>query len=78
MKYIELGVGNRWLLRTEVELEDGTEYEEKGIIGPISVQSIYLRIWIRKRVYILDSKEGFKKADKNKNKLKIIFGIMSL
>ncbi len=25
------GVGNRWLVRTEIELEDGTEREEKGI-----------------------------------------------
>ena len=33
MKFIEIGIGNTWLVRTETELEDGTEYEEKGIIG---------------------------------------------
>ena len=32
MKFIEFGIGNTWLVRTETELEDGTEYEEKGIV----------------------------------------------
>lgn len=54
MKYIEFGIGNTWLVRTETESEDGTEYEEKGIIGPIKFHSLYIRIWIGKTVFILD------------------------
>ncbi len=30
MKYVELGLGNTWFLRTETELEDGTEFGRKG------------------------------------------------
>lgn len=78
LRFIEFGIGNRWLIRTETELDDGTEYEEKGIIGPIKLQSIYLRIWIGKMVFILDSKEGFKKTKKNRNEVKILLGIKSL
>lgn len=77
MKFIEFGIGNTWLIRTEVELEDGTEYEVKGIKGPIEYQSIYLRIWTGKIVYILDLKGGFKKVKKNRNEFKLIFGIVS-
>lgn len=33
-KYIELGLGNRWLIRTEIENPDGTEYEVRGTHGP--------------------------------------------
>ncbi|HBJ01730.1 MAG TPA: DUF3977 domain-containing protein, partial [Lysinibacillus sp.] len=50
MKYIEFGLGNTWLIRTETELEDGTEYEEKGIVKPVKFRSLYLRIWIGKTV----------------------------
>ncbi|MGN7386986.1 DUF3977 family protein [Sporosarcina sp. SAFN-015] len=35
MKFIEFGIGNTWLVRTEIELSDGTECEEIGIVGPI-------------------------------------------
>jgi hypothetical protein len=48
LKFIEFGIGNNWLIRTETELEDGSEFEEKGIIGPIRLHSTYLRIWIKK------------------------------
>lgn len=77
MKYIEFGIGNKWFVRTETELSDGTEFEEKGIVGTVKIQSIYLRIWIRRTVLIFDLKEGFKKIKKNRNGFKIIFGIVS-
>lgn len=78
MKFIEFGIGNKWLIRTETELSDGTEFEDKGIVRPIKLQSLYLRFWLGKTVVILDSKEGFKKTKKNRNEVKIIFGIKSL
>ncbi|MFF2017298.1 DUF3977 family protein [Paenibacillus sp. NPDC058177] len=77
LKYIEFGIGNKWLIRTETELSDGTEVEEKGIAGPIRFQSVYLRIWIRKTVLILDLKQGFKVSRKQRNAFKVIFGIVS-
>ncbi|KAA0549827.1 DUF3977 family protein [Bacillus sp. BGMRC 2118] len=77
MKYIEIGIGNTWLVRTETELEDGTEYEEKGIIGPIQFHSVYFRIWFHRTVYIFDIKEGFKCMKKKDKKWKWIIGVVS-
>ena len=77
MKYIEFGIGNKWMLRTEVELNDDYEFEVKGILGGIIYKSIYCRLWIGKKVYIIDSEEGFKIKNKSKNKFKLIFGIKS-
>lgn len=77
MKYIEIGIGNRWFIRTETEFADGTETEQKGIIRPIHFQSVYVRIWIRKTCFIWDVKEGFKKVKKERNEFKMIFGIVS-
>lgn len=76
-KFVEFGFGNRWLLRTEFENEDGTEYEVKGIVGPIKLQSIYLRLWIGHTVLILDSREGYKKKRKKNKALKVIVGLTS-
>ncbi|MEK5028645.1 DUF3977 family protein [Paenibacillus sp. FSL M7-1046] len=77
MKYIEFGIGNRWIVRTETELEDGTETEQQGIIRPIHFHSLYLRIWIGKTVFVADLKEGCKKARKSRSKIKIVIGISS-
>ncbi|WP_391201685.1 DUF3977 family protein [Psychrobacillus sp. L4] len=77
MKFIEFGIGNTWIIRTETELEDGTEYEEKGIKGPIKFYSLYLRIWIGKTVVIADLKECIKRKKKNRNEFKVIIGIVS-
>ncbi|WHX51442.1 DUF3977 family protein [Paenibacillus woosongensis] len=78
MRYIEFGIGNKWLIRTETELNDGTEFEVRGIVRPIQFQSAYIRIWIRKTVLIIDLKQGLKVTKKNRNEFKIIFGIVSL
>jgi hypothetical protein len=78
LKFIEFGLGNKWLIRTETEKSDGTEFEEKGIVSPITFHSLYFRIWIGKAVLILDSKDGFKKTKKKRNAFKILFGIRSL
>ena len=77
MKYIELGIGNNHLLRTEIELTDDYEFEVKGIVGGIRFKSLYFRIWIGKKVFIFDTEEGFKTKVKNKNKFKVILGIKS-
>ncbi|QQZ62161.1 DUF3977 family protein [Paenibacillus sonchi] len=77
MKYIEFGIGNRWMLRTETEWSDGTETEEKGIVPPLKFHSLYIRVWIRQTVWIIDSREGFKRSRKTRNAFKIIIGISS-
>jgi hypothetical protein len=77
LKYIEFGIGNTWLIRTEFELEDGSEYEQKGIQLPILCHSVYLRIWVGKTVWIIDSKEGFLRKKKSRKAFKLIFGICS-
>jgi len=77
MKYIEFGIGNKWLLRTETELEDGSEYEEKGIKGSIKLQSVYIRVWIGKSVFVLDSSDGVKLARKDRNAVKVVIGMVS-
>lgn len=77
MKYIEFGIGNKWLLRTETELEDGSEYEEEGLIGPIKLQSVYIRVWIGRRVFVLDSSDGLKLARKKRKAVKVVIGMVS-
>ena len=77
MKYIEFGVGNRWLVRTEFEHEDGTETEQKGIHRPIYFHSIYLRVWIGVNVLIIDLRNGFRLKKKSRKAFKCVFGISS-
>ncbi|WP_059105281.1 DUF3977 family protein [Shouchella shacheensis] len=76
MKYIECGIGNTWLVRTETELEDGKEYEQKGVVGPIKLKSLYIRIWIGYIVLVLDSKEGFKRMRKERKGFKVVLGVV--
>lgn len=56
LKFIEFGLGNTWLIRTETESEDGTEHEEKGI----NFYSMYFRVWIGKTVVIADLEKVLK------------------
>ncbi|OPA72803.1 hypothetical protein BVG16_32065 [Paenibacillus selenitireducens] len=44
MKYIEVGIGNTWIDRTETELANGSEFEQKGIVKPIVFHSVYIRV----------------------------------
>lgn len=77
-KYIEIGIGNTWFIRTEIENGDGTEVEFKGIVRPFKLKSIYIRFWIRRTVVILDLKEGIKIQAKSTKKFKIILGLYGI
>ena len=77
MKYVEIGIGNTWIVRTEIELNDDYEFEVKGILGRITYRSFYMRLWIGKKVYIIDTEEGFKTKTKGRKAFKLIFGIKS-
>lgn len=72
--YSEIGFGNESFLSTEIE-EGRKEYRIKRFILPQKIDSFYIRIWIFKNVLILSSNSGFEITSKNKNKLKILFGI---
>jgi len=78
LKYVEFGIGNTWIIRTETEFNDGSEIEEKGIVRPLTFHSMYFRLWLGKTVFIIDSKDGWKKGKKNRNQIKILIGIRSL
>ncbi|WP_340007522.1 DUF3977 family protein [Paenibacillus sp. FSL K6-0276] len=77
MKYLEIGYGNKWFVRTEIEDCSGNETEYKGIVRPFKPRSIYIRIWINKQVVIIDSREGYKTSKKTKASLKILLGMTS-
>lgn len=74
-QFVEFGIGNRWLVRTEFEQEDGTEYERRGIHWPRRVISLYVRIWVGKCVFILDTSEGVRFYRKPRKTFKLVIGI---
>ena len=71
--YSEIGIGNPTLISTEFESPDGTEIRCQGFhIKAIS--EIYLRIWLKRTVLILSTKEGVKIKFKNYRAFKLILG----
>ena len=75
--YAEAGIGNQTFLSTEYESESGDEYRRNGFRFA-QFQSMYLRAWVGKRIFILDSKEGFKTKKKSRKAFKLLFGIASV
>lgn len=72
--FAEVGFGNDTFLSTEIERGD-TEYRISKFIIPKAVKGLYLRIWIFKTVYIVSTNSGFEMTKKDRNKVKILFGI---
>lgn len=72
--FAEIGFGNDTFLSTEVENDD-SEYRVPKFIKPRIIEGYYFRLWIFKTVFILSTDAGLKIKKKNKNKLKILFGI---
>jgi hypothetical protein len=72
--FAEVGIGNDTFLSTEFE-EEGNEYRVPKFIKPKKVTEYYLRFWIFKNVFILSTKNGFELKRKDRNKIKILFGI---
>ena len=75
--YAELGFGNDTFLSTEVE-KGKREYRSPKFILPKKIQGIYFRFWIFKKVLVLSSFDGIKLQSKDKNKLKILFGVQGV
>lgn len=72
--YAEIGFGNDTFLSTEIE-EDNNEYRLPKFIKPQKTDGYYFRIWIFKKVFILSTNKGFVIKNKDRNKLKIVFGV---
>ncbi len=72
--YAEIGIGNGTFFSTEIE-EGESEYRIPKFLKPPKVNGYYLRFWIFKKVFILSTNDGFEITNKDRNKLKILFGI---
>lgn len=75
--YAEIGFGNDSFLSTEIE-EGDSEYRIAKFVLPKKIEGIYFRIWIFKKVFVLSTNKGFSIKVKDRNKLKIIFGVSGL
>lgn len=72
--FAEIGFGNETFLSTEIE-EGVSEYRIPKFILPNKIKSLYFRLWVFKKVFILSTNHGFEIKSKDRNKLKIVFGI---
>ena len=72
--FTEIGFGNDTFFSTEIE-DGNSEYRIPKFIKPQKISGYYFRFWIFKKVFIFSSDNGFRIAKKDKNKLKILFGI---
>lgn len=72
--FAEMGFGNGTFFSTEIE-EGDSEYRIPKFLKPQKIIDYYFRFWIFKRAFVFSTKDGFKTTQKNRNKLKIIFGI---
>ena len=72
--FAEIGFGNDSFFSTEFE-EGDKEIRVPKFIMPGRIRSLYFRFWIFKKVFILSTNHGIEIKNKEKNKLKILFGI---
>jgi len=72
--FAEIGLGNDTFLSTEIE-EGDKEYRIPKFIKPRKINGYYLRFWIFKKVFIFSTNHGFEINKKDRNNLKILFGV---
>ena len=72
--FAEVGFGNDTFLSTEIE-EGDKEYRIPKFIKPHKINGYYLRFWIFKKVFIFSTNHGFEINKKDRNNLKILFGV---
>lgn len=72
--YSEIGLGNDTFLSTEIE-EGESEYRVPKFLRPPKIIGFYFRFWIFKKVFIFSTYNGFETRIKDRNKLKILFGM---
>ena len=76
--YTEMGIGNPTFINTEIEHADGTETRQSGFVKFSKFESVYIRIWLGKRVYALGSKQGFNTKRKSRNAFKFLLGVSGI
>lgn len=74
--FTEVGLGNRWIISTEIESESTEIRVPHAVYG--RTQSIYVRLWIGKRVLIIDSADGIKSQRKDRKGMKVLIGVRSV
>jgi len=72
--FAELGYGNSTFFNTEIEKGKQEKRVSRFVIPP-KIEGVYFRFWVGKRVLVLATKNGFSLNQKNRVKLKILFGI---
>jgi len=72
--FAEVGFGNNSFFSTEFE-DGNTEYRIPQFLKPQKVSGYYFRLWVFKNVFIVSTNHGFEITHKNRNKLKILFGM---
>ena len=75
--FTEIGIGNPTFINTETEFPDGKEIRNPGFVQ-MKIIGLYFRFWIKRKVFIISSKEGFKIQTKNRNSFKLLFGIIGI
>lgn len=73
--YAEIGFGNDTFFNTEIE-EGNSEYRIPKFFRPSRIIGYYLRFWIFKKVIIFSTYKGLEIKSKDRNKLKILFGVV--
>ncbi|MCX6702161.1 MAG: DUF3977 family protein [Candidatus Zambryskibacteria bacterium] len=72
--YAEIEFGNETFLSTEIENND-SEYRIPKFIKPKKINEYYFRFWVFKTIFIISTNSGLKMKKKDKNRLKILFGL---
>jgi hypothetical protein len=72
--FAEIGFGNDTFMSTEFE-EGNSEYRISHFVLPGKIKDCYFRFWVFKNVFVLSTSDGFKIEEKDKNRLKILFGV---
>ena len=72
--FAEIGMGNDTFLSTEFE-EGENEYRIPKFVLPNKINGFYFRFWVFKNVFILSTNHGFETNRKDRNELKILFGV---
>lgn len=72
--FAEIGFGNGSFFSTEFE-EGETEHRISSFVIPNKINSLYFRFWIFRNVFVLSTNNGFEMKKKERNKLKMVFGV---
>jgi hypothetical protein len=62
-------------LSSRPEIENGSDERRVRGMVRMKVRSFYLRLWIGRSVFIVDTREGFKRTRKNRGTFKALLGV---